>query len=141
MTWVVDTCVILDILDGASEFARKSAQTLQSKLDDVLLIAPVSYIELAPAFNGDTNAQDEYLQKMWVQCDFGGDKAAVLAAHKAWNEHILRKRAGELKKRPIADVLIGAYALRKGGLITRNEADFRVLFPALPICNPVNFQL
>ena len=33
-------------------------------------------------------------------------------------------------------VLIGAYALSVGGLITRNEADFRALYPSLTIFNP-----
>ena len=61
----------------------------------------------------------------------------MLAAHKAWYEHVLRKRAGDVKKRPIADVMIGAYALEKGGLITRNEEDFRSLYPSLRIFNPV----
>ena len=42
-------------------------------------------------------------------------------------KHILRKRSGAGKKRPIADVMIGVYAMRKGGLITRNEADFKTL--------------
>jgi len=136
MIWVVDTCVILDVLDGKSEFSERSALALQSKLDDVLLIAPISYVELAPAFNGDVDAQNDFLLRMWVQCDFRGDEAAILAAHRAWHEHVLRKRAGEIRKRPIADVLIGAYALRKGGLITRNEDDFRSLYPLLNICNP-----
>ncbi len=48
----------------------------------------------------------------------------------------MRKRVGEASKRPVADVLIGAYALSKGGLITRNEDDFRALFPNLLIYNP-----
>ena len=50
--------------------------------------------------------------------------------------HVQRKRAGAVVKRPIADVLIGAYAMQKGGLITRNEADFRSLYPSLAIFNP-----
>ena len=37
-----------------------------------------------------------------------------------------------------ADIMIGAYALRKGGLITRNESDFRALYPNLPIFNPAS---
>ena len=47
-------------------------------------------------------------------------------------------REGETGKRPIADVLIGAFAMRKGGLITRNEADFRSLYPGLTIFNPLS---
>ena len=137
MTWVVDTCVILDILDGKSEFAKKSSQALQSKMDDVLALAPISYVELSPAFNGDVKAQNEFLGHIWVQHDFRGSEVAVLSAHRAWYEHVLRKRKGEVTKRPIADVMIGAYALQKGGLITRNEDDFRSLYPDLTIYNPV----
>ena len=68
--------------------------------------------------------------------DFGGSRETVLEAHRAWYEHVQRKRAGAVAKRPIADVLIGAYAMQKGGLITRNETDFRLLYPNLAIFNP-----
>lgn len=136
MVWVIDTCVILDILDSHPEFAEASSRALQSHLDDTLEISPVSYVELAPAFNGDSAAQDDFLDALWIRRDFGGSRDAVLAAHKAWHEHVLRKRAGKAGKRPVADVLIGAYALQKGGLITRNESDFRTLYPSLPIFNP-----
>ena len=136
MIWVVDTCVIIDILRGDETFGRMSVAAIQSKLDDVLAIAPITYVELAPEFNGNAEAQDEFLDGLWIQHDFKGNKEAVLAAHKAWNVHVMRKRAGEVKKRPIADVMIGAYALEKGGLITRNEEDFRSLYPNLRIFNP-----
>ena len=36
MTWVVDTCIILDILDRHPMFAEMSSCALQSKLDDVM---------------------------------------------------------------------------------------------------------
>ena len=137
MTWVVDTCVIIDILDRHAEFAGPSSRTLESKLDDVLTIAPLTYVELAPAFNGNVVEQDRFLESLWIQCDFDGSRDAVLTAHKAWYEHITRKRAGQVTKRPIADIMIGAYAMQKGGLITRNEDDFRALFPSLTIFNPV----
>ena len=138
MIWVVDTCVIIDILRGDETFAALSADALLEKCFDGLAIAPLSYVELAPEFNGDASAQDDFLDSLWIRRDFGGSRDAVLAAHKAWHEHILRKRAGETKKRPIADIMIGAYALRKGGLITRNESDFRALYPDLPIFNPTS---
>jgi len=138
MTWVVDTCVIIDVLRGDETFSIKSSMALQAKLDDVLTIAPLTYVELAPEFNGDVEAQNAFLDGMWIQRDFGGSEAIVLAAHKAWHEHVLRKRKGEARKRPIADVVIGAYAMQKGGLITRNEADFRALYPSLTIFNPVS---
>ena len=138
MTWVVDTCVLIDILRGDKVFSEKSSDALQAKMDDVLTIAPLTYVELAPEFNGDVVAQDAFLDSIWIQCDFDGGRDAMLAAHKAWNEHVMRKRAGAERKRPIADIMIGAYALRKGGLITRNESDFRTLYPNLVIFNPIS---
>ena len=140
MTWVVDTCVILDIMEQHPVFGTKSALALNSILDAPLVIAPITYVELAPAFNGDAYAQDAFLDGLWIGYDFKGNKDAVLAAHKAWYEHVMRKRAGEVKKRPIADVMIGAYALEKGGLITRNEEDFRSLYPTLRILNPTKMD-
>jgi len=136
MTWVVDTCVLLDLVCNDQAFAECASRALQVKMDDVLTIAPLTYVELAPQFLGDATRQDEFLRSLWIECDFDGNKDAVLAAHKAWYEHITRKRAGQVAKRPIADIMIGAYAMQKGGLITRNEDDFRVLYPNLTIFNP-----
>lgn len=140
MIWVVDTCVLIDLLKADPMFGKQSALALQSKLDETLVIAPITYVELAPAFKGDVQAQDEFLKSIWIECDYGGSRNAILAAHQAWYAHVLRKRAGVVAKRPIADVLIGAYALAKGGLITRNESDFRALYPELDILNPTTLQ-
>ena len=137
MIWVVDTCVVIDLVERDSEFGAVSAAALASKIDDSFVIAPITYVELGPVFDGDRERQDAFLKESWIDFDFAGNKDAVLAAHKAWYEHVLRKRKGEVTKRPIADVMIGAYALQKGGLITRNEDDFRSLYPALNICNPL----
>ena len=137
MIWVIDTCVVIDLVERDSEFGAVSAAALASKIDDSFVIAPITYVELGPVFDGDRERQDAFLKESWIDFDFAGNKDAVLAAHKAWYEHVLRKRKGEVTKRPIADVMIGAYALQKGGLITRNEDDFRSLYPALNIYNPV----
>ena len=141
MDWVVDTCVLLDILDEISPFAEAAAETLDMKVEEgELTVAPITYVELAPALNGDRSMQDLFLRNVGVNIDFEENAAAVFAAHKAWYEHIMRKRSGVEKKRPIADVMIGAYAMRKGGLITRNEADFKTLYPNLTIFNPVSSE-
>ena len=138
MIWVVDTCVLIDLLKADPSFSKVSSAALQSKMDEVLTIAPITYVELAPAFRGDVHSQDEFLDALWIQYDFGGNRDDVLAAHKAWHEHVLRKRSGIVGKRPIADIMIGAYAMQKGGLITRNESDFRLLYPNLTIFNPTS---
>ena len=141
MIWVIDTCVVIDLVERDSEFGAVSAAALASKIDDSFVIAPITYVELGPVFDGDRERQDAFLKESWIGFDFAGNKDAILAAHKAWYEHVLRKRKGEVTKRPIADVMIGAYALQKGGLITRNEDDFRSLYPALNIYNPVKANI
>ena len=120
------------------EFSTKSADAIDAKRAEGLVVAPITYVELAPSFRGDIAKQDSVLSGMGIEFDFAGNRQAVLAAHKAWYEHALRKRLGEAVKRPIADVLIGAYAVEKGGLITRNEADFKTLYPNLTIFNPIS---
>ena len=137
MSWVVDTCVLIDVARGDRDFASASATALDLKREEGLSISPLTYVELSPSFNGDAEQQDEFLLELGVDCEFSGNRASVLKAHRAWNEHILRKRAGESVKRPIADVMIGAYALARGGLITRNESDYKTLYPTLRVFNPV----
>ncbi len=141
MTWVVDTCIVIDLVESDGEFSAASAAALASKLDDSFVIAPITYVELAPVFDGDIERQNAFLRKAWIDFDFAGNVDAVLAAHRAWYDHVMRKRAGQVTKRPIADVLIGAYAMQKGGLITRNEDDFRALYPNLTIFNPVKTDI
>lgn len=136
MSWVVDTCVLLDIFEEDPEFAELSADALDAHSAEGLAIAPVSYVELSPAFHGDRLAQDEFLAGLGIVLDADGMRESILAAHKAWGDLIMRKKAGGTKRRPIADVLIGAFAMRKGGLITRNADDFRTVFPNLPIVEP-----
>lgn len=136
MAWVVDTCVLLDVLEDDPEFGRTSAETLDGLAEEGLVVCPVTYAELAPAFEGSSTLQDEFL--MGVGADFRQDWLweDTVSAHKAWHDFIQRKRARLLPKRPLADVLIGAFALRYQGLITRNLDDFKAVFPKLPVRIP-----
>jgi len=42
MTWVVDTCVVIDLVESDGEFSAASAAALASKLDDSFVIAPIT---------------------------------------------------------------------------------------------------
>lgn len=129
--WVVDTCMLIDVLEDDPRFGRSSASVLDSCLADGLVLCPLTYIELAPAFGGDRALQDSFLRGVGV--DFQQDWSATdtRTAHAAWHRYIHQKRRHSLPRRPLADVLIGAFASRYGGLITRNRADFAAIFPAL----------
>ena len=136
MSKVVDTCVLLDILDGDSDFSTTSAVALNRHVREGLIIAPISYVELAPAFLGDKANQDEFLSRIDVHLPPFFDRTALYRAHFAWYRHIAAKRNGLAVKRPIADILIGALAVEYGGLITRNPKDFSSLYPDLEIIVP-----
>ena len=133
---VVDTCVIVDISDRDPVFGERSAHTLEEYADDGLLIAPVSFVELAPAFLGDVNREKQFLFELGIDLPNGFDTSDIPLAHAAWYRHIQKKRQGKSPRRPIADVLIGALAQANDGLITRNAKDFKALFPNLNIIVP-----
>lgn len=136
MAWVVDTCILLDVLEEDPSFGYVSAELLETRLQEGLVICPMTYAELSPAFQGDRSLQEEFLTG--VGADFREDwtRADTLRAHEAWNQLVQRRRSGQLPKRPLVDVLIGAFATRFQGLITRNPEDFARLFPSLPLLVP-----
>lgn len=136
MSWLVDTCVLLDVLQGDPTFGEASARTLDALAADGLDISPVTWVELAPYFLGDAAREEMFLREVGIRVSWRLDESAVKAAGAVWAAHVAAKRAGTVPKRPIADVLIGALALRHDGLVTRNEKDFRRRFPGLRIVVP-----
>jgi predicted nucleic acid-binding protein len=131
MPWVVDTCVLLDVLEDDPELGLASALALDALAPEGLTLCPVSYAELAPSFEGDSSLQDEFLAGIGVDSRPEWTWEDTLRSHAAWSLFIQRKRAGLLPKRPLADILIGAFASRYQGLITRNPKDFAPVFPDL----------
>ena len=136
MTWVVDTCIVIDILENDPSFGLRSATLLETKLGEGLSICPVTFVELAPAFEGNVNEQETFLRQAGIGFRDGWTTADTRTAHLAWHLHIAARHSRVLPKRPIADVLIGAFATNRRGLITRNAADFRRNFPDLQILEP-----
>jgi predicted nucleic acid-binding protein len=136
MTWVVDTSVLIDVLEDDPEFGEASAGTLELLAAEGLAICPVTYAELAPAFEGSRALQEEFLAGVGVSFAEDWTRADTVAAFEAWHAHVRRRRGGEGPRRPIADVLIGAFAQRFQGLMTRNSDHFRPAFPDLEIRNP-----
>ena len=128
MPWVVDTCVLIDVLEDDPEFGASSAGLLERLLAEGLEISPVTYAELAPAFGGDRALQDDFLAGAGVALLAEWSWADTLAAHSAWDRFIRLRRRGAVPRRPLADILIGAYAAGRQGLVTRNPGDFTPVF-------------
>ena len=136
MPWVVDTCVLIDVLEDDPEFGASSAGLLDRLLAEGLEISPVTYAELAPAFGGDRALQDDFLGGAGVALPAEWTWTDTLAAHSAWDRFIRLRRRDDLPRRPLADILIGAYATSRQGLVTRNPGDFTPVFPDLPLAVP-----
>lgn len=136
MTWVVDTCVVLDVLEDDPQFGRASAKLLENLLRDGLAVSPVTMVDLAAAFGGDLADQKHFLDQAGIVHHEAWTAADTEAAHAAWHAYVAARRSQQIPRRPVADLLIGGFAANRRGLITRNAADFRRWFPKLLIREP-----
>lgn len=136
MAWVVDSCVLIDVISEDARFGEASADCLVRTTSAGLVLCPVSYIEIAPSFYGDRRGQDTFLTEVDVDFTVPWEWADTLAAVEAWNRYVNLKRENKTGRKPIADIQIGAFAMRFDGLITRNGDDFKTLFPGLEIKEP-----
>ena len=130
------TCLLLDIGLDDPEFAEGSENLVLQISSSGVVISPVTFVELAPAFGGNMNLLKNFLVGLGIDFEEIWDVSDTKNAAAAWAEYILKRRSGGGLKRPVADVLIGSFALRFEGLLTRNVKDFQKLFPNLRVIEP-----
>ena len=136
MAWVVDSCILLDIALDDPKFGRASAGLLERLRIDELIVCPVTMVELAPEFGGEIANLRDFLTLSAVQAHIAWTDADTDAAAQGWVRYVRRKRQGRSGKRPVADILIGGFATRFQGLITRNPKHFKPYYPNLMVQNP-----
>lgn len=134
--WVVDTCVVLDVFENDPKFGEASAKLLERLLPDGLAVSAITMVELSAAFAGDIAEQKQFLEQAGISCAEAWTVADTESAHHAWNAYVKSRRADKVPKRPVADILIGGFAVNRQGLVTRNPSDFRRWFPKLAIREP-----
>jgi len=135
-SWVVDSCVLLDVALKDPVHGVSSALFLEGKRGDGLVVCSISVIEVAPFFGGDLKNVRAFLKVMGAESDAPWMETDTEAAVTGWTRYVRLKRAGQVGRRPIADILIGAFAVRYQGLITRNTDHFRPFFPELTLAAP-----
>lgn len=133
---IVDTCVLIDIADDDAEFGKSSLECLIAHLPGGLIVSPITYVELAPVFDRSRRLLDEFLDGLRIDHGASFDPPSRDAAFSGWVRYVSQRRAGRVVRRPVADALIGALAVRHDGIITRNGDDFRPFFPELDIVDP-----
>ena len=136
MAWAVDTCVLVDVVLADPVFKHRSATLLNQRRGDGLVICPAVFVELAPALAGDLADAELFLQTVGVGYDEPWLPADTYEAFATWNRCVVRRRQNRTPRRLLPDVLIGAFASRFDGLLTRNPSDFRSVFPNLTILEP-----
>ncbi|HUG09823.1 MAG TPA: type II toxin-antitoxin system VapC family toxin [Opitutaceae bacterium] len=134
--WVVDTCVVLDVFEDDPTFGLPSAKLLEKLMTDGLCVSPVTMVELSAAFSGDLLEQKRFLDQAGISYSEPWTTADTEGAHHAWHIYVQARRAGKSDKRPVADILIGGFAMSRSGLVTRNPSDFKRWFPKLKIREP-----
>lgn len=133
---VVDTCVLIDVADDDPDFGHSSVDCISDHLEQGLVVSPISYVELAPVFDRSRRLLNDFLDGLGVDRSATFDIATRDAAFSGWARHVTEKRAERAGRRPVADALIGALAVRHDGIITRNGDDFRSFYPNLVIVDP-----
>lgn len=134
--WIVDTCVILDVFEADPQFGRSSAKLLQALLPQGLAVSPVTMVELSAAFEGEIDVQKQFLGQAGISYAESWTAADTETAHRAWHDYVKARRTHRIPRRPVADLLIGGFAVNRTGLVTRNRNDFTRWFPGLKIKEP-----
>jgi predicted nucleic acid-binding protein len=130
---LVDTNIFFDVLERESRWALWSGGQLrgQRKVHE-LVINPIIYAELAPAFDS-RNKLEQHVADLAVQFQELPKSALYLAgvAHRQY------RRAGGLRASILADFFIGAHAAVLGcGILTRDARRYRKFFPRVPLVTP-----
>lgn len=136
MAWVVDTCVLLDVSMNGTPRCDSAIECLRKRADDGLCVCPVSVVELGPRFQGEYSAVVTFLASVHTSFTEDWTHGDTVRAFELWHDFQQRRKAGLIEKRPIADVLIAAFASRFQGLITSNPADFQKIMPSLRLVEP-----
>ena len=122
MAWVVDTSVLLDIRQNDPQFGICAAKCLV-QLPDGLVLCPITYIELAPTLAVTLLFRNSFSRGRGAMA-----RALEPSRHfecpSALGQLRRRERSGLSGRRPVADLLIEAFAQRFQGLITRNPKHF-----------------
>ena len=136
MAWVVDSCVLLDVALKDPGFRLPSALLLEQLRGDGLVVCPVSAIEMAPRLGRELRNVGEFLRVLGASPATGWLETDTENAAAGWSRYVRQRRAGTAGKRPLADLLIGGFACRFQGLVTRNPQHLLPFFPGLQIKQP-----
>ncbi len=131
---LVDSSVLIDIVEGQSTWADWSEQQLQkAKQHHDLAINLLIYAELSRDF-ASKSTLDEFLGDLGVRVEpLNGDVAfAAARAHQSY------RAQGGLRSATLPDFFIGAHAINaRCALLTRDPKRIRTYFPGVQLITPI----
>ena len=130
---LVDSCVLIDVIEMDKEWADWSQTTLDEwGRRGPVCINPVVYAELSLAFS-DPVSLDKTLEIVRVEYKEIPRPALFLAAR----AHQAYRRRGGARTGVLPDFFIGAHACFLGvPLMTRDPRRFRAAFPGINLITP-----
>jgi len=130
---LVDTNILVDVLEADPEWADWSVAQLQSQAKvHRLLINPIIYSELSLTFS-TFEALDAAIDQMDLRI-LEIPKPALFLAGKAFIKY---RRHGGTKNNVLSDFFIGAHAAVSGmPLLTRDIQRYRTYFPSVKLVSP-----
>ena len=132
MAIMVDSNVILDMVNQDPLWLDWSRSALEQHLDGGLLVNAVIYSELCSSANTAADV-DALLEDMALAlADI--PRQALFLASKA---HLSYRRQGGTKASPLPDFFIGAHAQVLGiPIVTRDQGRYRTYFPHVALICP-----
>jgi predicted nucleic acid-binding protein len=130
---IVDTNVLIDVLEDDPDWAEWSIQQLRAQsMVHELCINPVIYAELSLAFASVKALDDAVAHLGLAFCEL--PKPALFLAGRAFVKY--RRKGGE-RHNVLADFFIGAHAAVQGwAILTRDARRYRSYFPRVRLIVP-----
>jgi predicted nucleic acid-binding protein len=130
---LVDSNVLLDIMNEDSEWFAWSARAVEHAADNArLVINPVIYSEVSVRY-----ANIEDLDAALPKAMFDREPIPYDAAFLAGKSFLVYRRRGGAKQAPLPDFFIGAHAAIAGyRLLTRDAMRYRTYYPRLHLIAP-----
>jgi predicted nucleic acid-binding protein len=130
---LVDSNVLLDIMNEDSEWFAWSARAVEHVADNArLVINPVIYSEVSVRY-----ANIEDLDAALPKAMFDREPIPYDAAFLAGKSFLAYRRRGGAKQAPLPDFFIGAHAAIAGyRLLTRDAMRYRTYYPRLHLIAP-----
>jgi predicted nucleic acid-binding protein len=130
---LVDTNVLLDVLEDDSEWATWSQAELDAaSATDTLAINPIIYSELSIAF-----ARIEELEAVITEASLAVEPIPREALFLAGKVFLRYRRARGTKHSVLPDFYIGAHAaVMQWPILTRDVSRFRTHFPTVQLIAP-----